>query len=114
MPVRSLKAWGPVLVPTTDPTLVYTVPAGKTLLLKAWVAYDPATTVNSSEAIWLATATGTGTRFSRVSIIGGEMRENWPAFLAFPGGTTLYAHSAVARPALRVWGFGALLDGVAA
>lgn len=112
MAVRSKRLVGPALVSTTDPTLIYTVPANRTALIKGCTFTDPVA-ANPVTICYLMTGTGANSRFFSIDVGGGWVAWNGGLPFVFGPGVTIYAHSPTLKASLRVTLFGAELDGVA-
>ena len=108
MAVRS-KELGSVALTSGSLTAIYTVPAGKTAIIKEWVAYAAGTMT----ALLKVTRGGTTLTVGRGSITSTVPYIDKERFLVLEPGDVLSAQRSGGTDTVDVWVSGAELDGVA-
>lgn len=112
MAVRSARLFS-LAVTSTSFTTAYTVPTGKTIILRTLWVVNESLTAASTFGMRVNVGPGAQTFVLEEPIPakGRYVSDHW---LAFDEGDVLSVRIALAGGAnLMVWGFGALLDGVA-
>lgn len=113
MAVRSRRLWGPrqTLLSTTE--ALYTVPAGRTLVLRHLIVANHSASVNALFTLLCNGITSTSFGFWKATTLTPNQNLSLPVWWAFNPGDVLYIQTGPGAHVMSI-GFGSLLDGVPA
>lgn len=108
--VRSARVAGPITPLTGTATVVYTVPSGRTLIVRGLVIANVSGTVDATVQVRVNGTTSGFGLWQGLSILRNE---TWvaPAYIVLNPGDVLYVRQDTGVNFIKVWLFGSLLDG---